>query len=521
MGIPSYYKRLSSSIKTLVVPHRAPIAAGTLLFDFNCMIYQVIRDKSLRPFPGYGDTEAALAWENEVCQAIVDYTLKVWREVGKPARVFIGVDGVVPMAKIRQQRLRRFKSIWMAREEETRSIRPVDPNRWDTNAITPGTAFMERLGARLQQLCQVQGWTVSDASEPGEGEQKCMEYWRRGGAGASATGDIVIYGLDADLILLCLLTRQMLYDSRGVWLFREATEWEGGGQGGGGEGQAPFMRFSVNVLSDNLVPAGVDALTWTLDYVAAMSLLGNDFVPHSLSIKIRENGHNLLIKELNRIYFTGHKLVRLVNGYWTYNKVALVELIKPWAAEETQMLLTAIKHKGQRTNYEDWNLLPTVWRVEEKTLCESRGVLYTDWQERMLSSWFGEGVVGDAVCKKYCEGLQWILDYYTAQKPVDPLWVYPWSLPPTWSMLCHESLEFPSKWSTGLDLKPQEQLAMVLPKESWHFIRDTRLRELPEKAPQFWPTTFSFFSAGRFFLWECEPEIPLLYLPVVRALSKS
>lgn len=54
MGIPSYYKRLSSSIKNLVVPHRAPIAAGALLFDFNCMIYQVIRDKSLRPFPGYG-----------------------------------------------------------------------------------------------------------------------------------------------------------------------------------------------------------------------------------------------------------------------------------------------------------------------------------------------------------------------------------------------------------------------------------------------------------------------------------
>lgn len=518
MGIPSYYKRLSSSIKSLVVPHRAPITAGALLFDFNCMIYQVIRDKSLRPFPGYGDTEAALAWENEVCQAIVDYTLKVWREVGKPSRVFIGVDGVVPMAKIRQQRLRRFKSIWTAREEEARSLRPVDPNRWDTNAITPGTAFMERLGARLRQLCDVQGWTVSDASEPGEGEQKCMEYWRRGSA--SGTGDIVIYGLDADLILLCLLTRQMLGDTRGVWLFREATEWEGGGQGGG-EGQAPFMRFSVNVLSDTLVPAGADVLAWTLDYVAAMSLLGNDFVPHSLSIKIRENGHQLLVSSLRRIHAAGQRLICGSPGALTYDAPVLRELIRPWAAEEEQMLLTAIKHKGQRTNYEDWNMLPTVWRVEEKTLCESRGILHADWQQRMLGSWFGDGVAAAAVCKKYCEGLQWILDYYTAQRSVDPLWVYPWSLPPTWSMLCSVSLEFPSVWGTGLDLKPQEQLAMVLPKESWHFIRDARLRELPEKAPQFWPTAFSFFSAGRFFLWECEPEIPLLYLPVVRALSKS
>jgi hypothetical protein len=215
------------------------------------------------------------------------------------------------------------------------------------------------------------------------------------------------------------------------------------------------------------------------------------------------------------------RLVSGSRGALSYDAAVLRELITPWAAEEAQMLLTAIKHKGQRTNYEDWNMLPTVWRVEEKALCESRGVLHADWQQRMLGSWFGEGVTAAAVCKKYCEGLQWILDYYTAQKPIDPLWVYPWSLPPTWSILVGAQLDFPTEWSTGLDLKPQEQLAMVLPKESWHFIRDARLRELPEKAPQFWPSAFSFFSAGRFFLWECEPEIPLLYLPVVRALSKS
>ena len=520
MGIPSYYKRLSGAIKNLVIPHRtagAVGAVGALLFDFNCMIYQVIRDKALRPFPGYGDEALAVAWENEVCQAIVDYTLKIWREVGKPVKVFIGIDGVVPMAKIRQQRLRRFKSIWMAKEEETRSIRPIDPNRWDTNAITPGTAFMERLGARLRQLCTVQGWTLSDASEPGEGEQKCMEFWRKGlGVGQ---GDIVIYGLDADLILLCLLTRQMLGDSRGVWLFREATEWEGGGQSSSVGGQAPFMRFSVNVLSDTLVPKGTDTLAWTLDYVAAMSLLGNDFVPHSLSIKIRDNGHQLLQAGLRRIHTAGHSLICKRDGSLTYDVSGLHELIRPWATDEEQMLLNAIKHKGQRVNYEDWNLLPTVWRVEENLLCVERGVLHTDWRSRMYGEWFGAGITATMVCEKYCEGLQWIVDYYTAQKPVDPLWVYPWSLPPSWSdLLSHQSV-FPSRWNIPTELlKPQEQLAMVLPKESWHFLRDQRLRDLPTKAPQFWPSGYSFFSAGRFFLWECEPEIPLLYLSVLRVL---
>jgi 5'-3' exonuclease len=105
MGIPSYYKRLATSIKNIVIPHRKDGAfkAGALLFDFNCMIYQIIRDPKLRPFPGYADEYEAVQWEKEVCEKIVEYTLHVWREVGKPKTVFLGIDGVVPMAKIRQQ----------------------------------------------------------------------------------------------------------------------------------------------------------------------------------------------------------------------------------------------------------------------------------------------------------------------------------------------------------------------------------------------------------------------------------
>jgi 5'-3' exonuclease len=513
MGIPSYYKKLASSIKNLTVQHHEPLKAKMLLFDFNCMIYQIIRDKTLRPFPGYADEVSAKEWELEVCEKIAEYTVNVWKEVGKPKTVFLGIDGVVPMAKIRQQRLRRFKSIWMADEECKRGIRTADPNRWDTNAITPGTAFMDRLATRLEALCTTYGWIVSPASEPGEGEQKCMEFWR---AHRGDEGDIVIYGLDADLILLCLLTRQILADRSAIWLFRETTEWEAGG------GVAPFMRFSVNILSDTIVPTGADPLTWTLDYVAAMSLLGNDFVPHSLSIKIRDGGHTLLLTGLKRIHSLGQTLIVKKDGYWTYSLGALLELCRPWAADENQLVVTAIKHKGQRAGHDDWNLLPCIWREEERVLCRERGVLHDDWIQRMYREWFGDGVVGDAVCKRYAEGLQWIIDYYTAQRTVDPLWVYPWSLPPAWtSWVSYLETDgtFPAGWTLPAEpLKAQEQLAMVLPIESWHFIRDAGLRELPAKAPQFWPVNYTFFSAGRFFLWECEPEIPLLYLPTLRSL---
>jgi 5'-3' exonuclease len=54
------------------------------------------------------------------------------------------------MAKIRQQRLRRFKSVWLAQKEREAGIRAE--HTWDTNAITPGTEFMERLGKRLHMM---------------------------------------------------------------------------------------------------------------------------------------------------------------------------------------------------------------------------------------------------------------------------------------------------------------------------------------------------------------------------------
>lgn len=519
MGIPSYYKRLSSSIKNLVVHHRNDTAfrADILLFDFNCMIYQVLRSPTLRPFPGYGTPETDV-WETDVCQAVVDYTVKVWKEVGKPSTVFLGIDGVVPMAKIRQQRLRRFKSIWTAGEERARGLRDLTAPSWDTNAITPGTAFMEKLGSRLQQLCATHKWILSDASQEGEGEQKCMKFWR---GLPQTSGNLILYGLDADLILLCLLTRELLQSKYSVWCFRETAEWEGGAEKGLGE----FMRLSIDTLATAVSNPNVDPLRWTLDYVAGMSFLGNDFVPHGISLKIRDGGHDALLEGLKKLHASGLFLTRYDEGIgWTYDIQSVLALTDSWQRDEEKKMLDFMKKKAQRINYEDWQMTPCSWKVEEKTLCESRGVLHPNWSDRMLADWFGETVSWDQACKAYAQGLQWILDYYTQQAPVQTTWIYPWSLPPTWSAWRSflQSSSLPvfvrPELSGESPIQPQEQLAMVLPSESWRFVRDPRLQRLPSLLPHFWPKSYGFFSAGKLFLWECEAEIPLLHLASLRSV---
>ena len=105
MGIPSYYKRLIDRYPKLVQKGIRQMKSDVLLMDFNCLIYQCVRSHDLPKYTSAGRDD----WERALIEAVKKYTVKVWETAGKPPQVLIAVDGVVPMAKIRQQRLRRFK----------------------------------------------------------------------------------------------------------------------------------------------------------------------------------------------------------------------------------------------------------------------------------------------------------------------------------------------------------------------------------------------------------------------------
>ena len=193
MGIPSYYKKLVDRYPRLVQKGIQETKSDVLLMDFNCLIYQCVRGPTI---PAYSAATRDI-WEAAVLDAVKAYTLKIWGVAGRPSTVFIGVDGVVPMAKIRQQRLRRFKSRWLAAVESEVGVRRHGEEVWDTNAITPGKEFMEKLARALRSLAEGRaGWTVSAADEAGEGEQKLMA-WVRTHRNELPGKEVVVYGLDA------------------------------------------------------------------------------------------------------------------------------------------------------------------------------------------------------------------------------------------------------------------------------------------------------------------------------------
>lgn len=520
MGIPSYYKRLIDSVPGLIGKVH-PGKINHLWMDFNCLIYHC-----LRRLPASVGTTGP-AFEAALLEEVAAYTEKVVAEVRPTDGVYLAVDGVVPMAKMRQQRLRRFKNAAAAAA-----------GAWDTNAITPGTAFMEKLRVRLTALCAGRtGWVLSAASEAGcakrahpvwelsaadqagEGEHKIMAGLRT----KVATGaHHAIYGLDADLIVLSLL------NSPGpTWLFRE--EIEAGVIKKDDAGEECFTWFDVNQLRAHLCAGITEPALYLRDYCCAMSFLGNDFLPSSLSFKMRDDGHGALIDILNKLTAAGK---HLVGADGEISPAGLTALLQCLAAEEEPRLLAFIKKKMRMAAAAtgDFGLGQENWPLAERAeACLVSGIgaaigLKASWRDIYLRTWFGKGTAVSDLVGEYVRGVYWIWDYYRG-RPVCYNWHYPWTLPPLWGWLAAS----PSSAGAAVtpvvratDIAPVEQLALVLPLSSWQLIpTDSPCRKLPLAAPWLFPTKFGYSSVGRRFFWECEAEIPVPTILEVKALCRD
>ncbi len=474
-----------------------------------------------------------MLWESQLIDTVIAYIKQITNQVKPTDFLYIAVDGVAPMAKIKQQRMRRFKSAYQAEEEgriraEAKQIPYIPQPRWDTNAITPGTKFMTELSIALREYGKMktkEGATilVSPADEPGEGEQKIMDYVRK-----HRPADVVVYGLDADLIVLSLAgsTLGITMD-----LFREEVEFNGGGVKEDAHGNEKFLYLHCNHLANTLFTVygkpGQTQQEFVTDFVALMNLLGNDFVPHGLALKIKEEG----VERLLGIYKERFTTPLLASSY-EYNPKTLHTLFALFAEEEPTQILRAVKKKltarvGVTTskNPEDhalarYNDQPVVWQ-KERVLVDDlyvpgyekpQMVLKDDWKTIYDREALWGADPNNAV-KVYLESLAWTLAYYMGE-PVDTEWYYPWPHPPRMETIQKyletQSIEKMSAPSTTRNpLKPIEQLAMVLPTSSFHLL-PSEYANLPRLYPHAWPVSWPLYSFGRRFLWECEPLIPLI-----------
>ncbi|OXV08499.1 hypothetical protein Egran_03738 [Elaphomyces granulatus] len=369
MGVPALFRWLSSKYPKIIstVIEEQPYEVGdevipvdttgpnpngeemdNLYLDMNGIVHPCTHPEG-KPPP---------ADEEEMMLEIFKYTDRVVNMVRPRRLLMIAVDGVAPRAKMNQQRARRFRSAQEAKEadekkEEFRKLQGrengnrdnqdimehVIQKTWDSNVITPGTPFMDILAASLRywiayKLNSDPAWEklkiiISDATVPGEGEHKIMEFIRsqRSSPEHDPNTRHVIYGLDADLIMLGLATHEPHFRVlREDVFFQESKPrtchlcGQTGHKAEVCRGQAkkksgefdekhttsplkPFIWLHVSILREYLAaelqvsrqPFEFDLERALDDWVFMCFFVGNDFLPHLPSLDIRENGIDTLI----------------------------------------------------------------------------------------------------------------------------------------------------------------------------------------------------------------------------------
>ena len=409
MGVPAFFKWLTMRYPKILIEAREDLEIGfnideliiknfgvdermppidNLYFDMNGIIHPCAH-------PEDRDAPTSLA---EMFNSIFDYCDKVIRIIRPRKLIYMAIDGVAPRAKMNQQRSRRFRAALNAEQSERISAQieqewknkglPTDfleekkknKFKFDSNCITPGTDFLDQCSKAVKAYIKSRinndplwsGLNIifSDASVPGEGEHKILDFIR-----TQRTYDTYdpntyhcIYGADADLIMLSLIMhephfcviRESLNDKyylvcekckrhghrkeecdevTGKFIRSKATKEEIKAYNKEKIDEIEFSLIKIDILREylqlefkDLINKEFDLERIIDDFVFLCFLVGNDFLPNMPSLKIREGAIDALVylyrkirPEMNNYLTNGEGKLNLKELEILFSKLSLVE----------------------------------------------------------------------------------------------------------------------------------------------------------------------------------------------------
>jgi 5'-3' exonuclease len=351
------------------------------------------------------------------------------------------MDGLVPYAKISQQRYRRFR------------ISEGNPV-FDRNQISPGTPYMKELDlavrARFPQAI------MSSTDLPGEGEHKLFEWLKT--LPPTERTNTVIYGLDADLILLSLAQETLC----SLFLLRENQSFQSKVEG--------YSTLNISDLARKL-PMNPQ------QYVALCVLcFGNDFMPPIGMFSLRESGHERALECYRQ---AGEPDLLTAKGRQLFLQTAHTQEIKFYTEK--------VRARDKPT---------------EKAIFSADGRHF----EARYNLHILDGTTNIAqVVQCFWKTFDWTLHYFCENKCLDWNWVYSYPEAPLVSQLVRYE-EIPIQWtSEPPKFTVTKQLQFILPHDS---LRRAKKRVMfPDE--MYNEETDTRIPWMRRYAWECEPRISL------------
>lgn len=462
MGIPAYFSHIIKEHRKIIklITSQNRQKTDYLFLDSNSIIYDVIREL---PYSVNDDNFEKNAI-HEICKQIKYYISLIQ----PTSKTFIAFDGVAPVAKLKQQQTRRYKNAYL------KDKFPKETPVWNTSAITPGTDFMRKLSIGVNNFfSKKNNIIISTSDEFGEGEHKLFQYIRDNRESLSKK-KLLVYGLDADLIMLAL---QHLQYCPEIYLFRETPH---------------FIRSIDKTLNPNELYAldipvfskyienemnTVPKKSSVSDYVFISFLLGNDFIPHMPALNIRTHGIDRLFDAYNatisgKTHITNNGIINwssfkkfiqfLANNEYHY--------IKHEYDLRDKQEKRVLRYHHTKDEEEKWDVIPQINRNVEKYINpQERG-----WQWRYYKLLLDVDIEYTSTrksCINYLESLEWTLHYYTFGCK-NTRWSYHYMYPP----LLEDLVTYIPSFKTAFvevvkqPITADVQLAFVLPPQSKHLL---------------------------------------------------
>jgi 5'-3' exonuclease len=516
MGIPHFYKWLRDKGYRGVLRRSVPKYVSTFSLDANGIIH-----KCAQLVYAYGDHDDPRRrsliekadprmLEAEFYNAISIKLQEILTQVRPQETLVIAIDGVAPQGKISQQRQRRFRS---AMESGEKTV-------FDSNCITPGTDFMIRLDNYLQRWIISYQATLppkviySSHMVPGEGEHKILDLMRSGEI--TGDGSHVLYGMDADLIMLSLIAPLS---------------------------QISLMREDISDVID--IESLKDALreelktpTAVSDFVVMIFTIGNDFLPHMPAL---ENLDEAIITLMDVYKKTGKSLTTATDLDWDSMTTYLTNLAREeprlLKAESirdvkypSRMLIAAAKRTekieeggamivGKKITFEtafDYNTFRGAWYQNALT---PRGQDLAI--ARYLLPEYNFGVTMDKVvdmCHQYLIGMAWVYNYYSkGTAAINSDYVYRYHHTPLMSDLASvltqvKTVKGYMAHAGQVVLNPIHQLLSVLPLKSKNLLprEVTHLMTKDSPIADMYPETAVIERDGKNADWQGIVLIPFV-----------
>jgi 5'-3' exonuclease len=545
MGVPYCFAWLKNKKKIKLISNKDETGDFYILyFDWNCLFhpecFKVLADNI--------DLTDNLTLEDKMFNQIIKYTNYVIRFVNPKKYVYFAVDGVAPLAKIRQQRQRRF-GYANDYKKEIMNRYNIKYNSWSNVVITPGTDFMNRLHEKIKSYysnknnkkhyCNNDNKNLkilySSYHVNGEGEHKILQDIKKRFTQHNED-NIAIYGLDADLIFL-----SMASEKNNIYLVREENI---------------FSRNKNDNITETLIYADINKtkicinqtfksnimnylncyidfnnLSFTNDYILICYLLGNDFLPHFPSIDLRREGMELVIDKYIEVFCDYNRLIisRDKDNKIVIDSDMFNDFINRLADDEYSFFTDKLRmymnrEKKYKRCYETEDYKIKTWEIENLVNDKIKDSVKlgigdeSEWKYRYYAHMGSEEhqeEFKDEMCKNYLEGILWTVKYYL-EECTDWKWQYNYPHSPLISDLANyinktkfniNSIKFTSQDSLPMYV----QLLSVLPPK-FNYLLPKSYRHLTTtfESPiiDMYPINYKIDKLYKSRLYQCVPLIP-------------